>query len=73
MVTLCGFVLKDKSVSRERLLSSHGTKVNRQNLKVCEDVKSQASRPVLSEGRATLKLLVCHSSSSLILIITNQN
>lgn len=38
LVTLCGFVLKNKSVSRERLLSSHGTKVNRQNLKVCEDV-----------------------------------
>lgn len=58
MVTLCGFVLKDKSMNRERLLSSHRTKVNRQNLKVCEDVKSQASRPGLSEGQAILKLLL---------------
>lgn len=72
LVTLCGFSLKDKPMSRKRLLSSHRTVIKRQNIKVGEDVNSNALGPELSEGLAGLKLGVYHSSSFLILIITSQ-
>lgn len=68
MVTHCDSVLKDKFMSREVLLSSHRTKVKRQNLKVHEDVKAWG----LDCQTAELKFSVCRSSF-LILLITSQN